>query len=69
MEGLGELLAVEGVRDEVAPAFADALGSVELLDGETRQDLHQGQGVVGEASRRALLRALHAAANGEADRR
>ena len=67
MEGLGELLAVEGVRDEIAPAFGDALGSVELFDGETGEDLHQG--VVGKASRRVLLRALHAAANGEADRR
>jgi hypothetical protein len=66
MEGLGELLVVEGIRDEVAPAFGDALGSVDLIDGEAGEDLHQE--VVGEASHRALLRALHAAANGEANR-
>jgi len=64
---LGELPAVEGVGDEVAPAFGDALGSVEILDGDAREDLHEG--VVGEASHRAvLLRALHAAANGEGNR-
>jgi len=41
MEGLGELLVVEGIRDEVAPAFGDALASVDLVDGEAGEDLHQ----------------------------
>jgi hypothetical protein len=64
---LGELLAVEGVGDEVAPAFGDALGSVEVLGGDAGEDLHKG--VVGEAIHRAtLLRALHAAANGKGNK-
>ena len=58
-QGLGELLAVEGVVDEVAPGLGDALESVDGPGGETREDLHDV--VVGEASRRALLGAIHAA--------
>ena len=56
---LGELLAVEGVVDEVAPGLGDALESVDGPGGETREGLHDG--VVGEASRRAPLGAIHAA--------
>ena len=58
-QGLGELLAVEGVVDEVAPGLGDALESVDGPGGETREDLDDG--VVGEASRRAPLGAMHAA--------
>jgi len=58
-QGLGELLAVEGVVDEVAPGLGDALESVDGPGGETREDLHDG--VIGEASRRAPLGAIHAA--------
>jgi hypothetical protein len=32
---LGELPAAEGVGDEVAPAFGNALGSVEILGGDS----------------------------------
>jgi hypothetical protein len=58
-QGLGELLAVEGVVDEVAPGLGDALESVDGPGGEAREDLHDG--VVGEASRRTPLGAIHAA--------
>ena len=58
-QGLGELLAVKGVVDEVAPGLGDALESVDGPGGETREDLHDG--VIGEASRRAPLGAIHAA--------
>ena len=58
-QGLGELLAVKGVVDEVAPGLGDALESADGPGGETREDLHDG--VIGEASRRAPLGAIHAA--------
>ena len=58
-QGLGELLAVKGVVNEVAPGLGDALESVDGPGGETREDLHDV--VVGEASRRAPLGAIHAA--------
>ena len=35
-QGLGELLAVKGVVDEVAPGLGDALESVHRPGGETR---------------------------------
>ena len=57
-QGLGELLAVMGVVDEVAPGLGDALELVDGPGGETREDLHDV--VVGEASRRAPLGAIHA---------
>jgi len=56
---LGELLAVEGVVDDVAPGLGDALGSVDGSSGKAGEDLHDG--VVGEPSRRAPLGAIHAA--------
>ena len=56
---MGELLAVEGVVDEVTPGLGHALESVDGPGGETREDLHDG--VIGEASRRAPLGAIYAA--------
>jgi hypothetical protein len=37
---LGQLLAVEGVGDELAPGSGHACGTAEVLDGHAREDLH-----------------------------
>lgn len=58
---MGELLAVEGIFDDVTPGLRDALGSAEGPGRHAREDLHQG--VIGEvAGHRAPLGAVHAAA-------
>lgn len=60
---MGELLAVEGIFDEVALGLRNALGAVEAPDRNARQDLRQG--VFGElAGHRAplVVGAVHAAA-------
>lgn len=38
LQGLGELLAVEGIFDEVAPGLRDALGAVDGPGGDARED-------------------------------
>ena len=66
-QGLGQLLAVEGVGDEVAPGFGHARGTAEVLDGQAREDIHHQ--VVAEARHRRPLCAVHAAGSGEGKRR
>jgi len=39
-QGLGQLLAVVGVGDEVAPGPGDALEAAHRADGEAAEDLH-----------------------------
>ena len=39
-EGVGQLLAVGGIRDEVAPGRGDALEAVDGPGGEAGEDLH-----------------------------
>lgn len=53
-EGLGKLLAVGGVGDEVPPGRGDALEAVEGLGGEAGEDLHDE--VVGEEGGRRIRR-------------
>lgn len=55
-EGLGELLAVGGVGDEVAPWHGDALEAVEGSDREAGEDLQDD--VVGEQAGRPHHRPL-----------
>lgn len=62
LQGLGQLLAVEGIGDEVAPGLGHALGPAEVLDGHAREDLHQD--VVVEAGHRAPPGAVHGAGTG-----
>ena len=49
-QGLGELPAVEGVGDEVAPGLGHALEPAEGLEGDAGEDLHER--VVGEPGHR-----------------
>jgi hypothetical protein len=58
-QGLGELLAVEGVGDEVAPGLGHALEPADGLGRDAGEDLRQG--VVREAGHRARapLEAVH----------
>lgn len=62
LQGLGQLLAVKGVGDEVAPGLGHALGPADVLDGHAREDLHQE--VVVEAGHRTPLGAIHGAGPG-----
>jgi len=66
-QGLGQLLAVEGVGDEVAPGFGHARGTAEVLDGQAREDIHHQ--VVAEPRHRRPLCAVHTAGSGEGMRR
>jgi hypothetical protein len=57
-EGLGQLLAMVRVGDEVAPGLGDAPAAVDEPDREAGEDLHDK--VVGEAGRRVGLQLLGA---------
>lgn len=65
-QGLGQLLAVVGVRDEVAAPPGDALHAAQRLEGEAAEDVHDK--VIGEVGRRRvpLLGARHREGSGEA---
>jgi hypothetical protein len=65
-QGLGQLLAVEGVGDEVAPRFAHARATAEVFDGHAREDLHHQ--LVVEVRHRPPLCAVHGTGSGEGTR-